>query len=204
MPDIVIGSGPAGVSAAKALLARECDVLMLDVGQTPDAGTADLQETLATTPPERWTGEDRANWMAPQFATPVGQVRRFGSDFTMEPAEQTFAGGADWCALRASRAAGGLSNVWGSAVLPYRQSDINDWPITAKDLAPHYRAVAEFMPVSGSQDALERLFPAFAMQGRSALQSSPQAEVIVARLQHAQDQLAADGVFFGSARQAVA
>ena len=204
MVNIVIGSGPAGVSAAMALLARDRDVLMLDVGKTPDAAIADLQEKLSAAPPDNWAREDRASWMAPQFGAPDGQVRRHGSDFAMEPAASTFVSGIQRLALRASRAAGGLSNVWGSAVLPFRQSDIDEWPITTLDLAPHYQAVSEFMPISGQVDALAQVFPAFSMHDKSAMQPSPQAEIMLARLNTVRDRLAAAGVHFGSARQAVA
>jgi hypothetical protein len=33
--------------------------------------------------------------------------------------------------------------------LPYRAEDIHDWPIGEDDLARHYRAVLEFMPLAG-------------------------------------------------------
>jgi hypothetical protein len=38
---------------------------------------------------------------------------------------------------QSSMGKGGLSATWGTAVMPYRQKDIEDWPITADDLAPH-------------------------------------------------------------------
>ena len=56
---------------------------------------------------------------------------------------------------------GGLSTVWGSGVLPFCDADTLDWPVSTSDLAPHYRAVLEFMPISGARDALEAEFPLF-------------------------------------------
>ncbi|MCB2115970.1 MAG: GMC family oxidoreductase [Rhodobacteraceae bacterium] len=202
-PDIVVGSGPAGISAATALLARGRKVLLLDGGKALDPANETRRAALAATPPEAWPAGSAEAWMAPQFATPPGQVRRYGSDFAMEAGEATFAELLGWMGLRASRAAGGLSNLWGSAVLPYRQADMAAWPITADDLAPHYTAVAGFMPVAGRPDDLEALLPAFPMQGRKGLTPAVQAEALLARLARARERLAQLGLTAGAARQAV-
>ena len=203
MDDLVIGSGPAGIAAAMALVARGRRVTLLDGGQVPQHGAEARRAALARLDPADWRADQRAAWQEPQFHAPAGQVRRFGSDFAMEPASATFAGAADWFALRASRAAGGLSNLWGAAVLPYRQADIADWPVSADDLAPHYRAVAGFMPVAGRSDDLGAFFPAFDLAGHAAIAPSPQAATLLARLAGRRDDLAARGVTAGAARQAV-
>lgn len=203
MDDLVIGSGPAGVSAATALLARGRRVTMLDGGKLPEDDAEARLAGLARLEPSDWRADQRATWQEPQFHAPAGQVRRFGSDFAMEPAPATFAEAPEGVALRASRAAGGLSNLWGAAVLPYRQADIADWPVSADDLAPHYRAVAGFMPVAGRHDDLEALFPAFGLAGHAAIAPSPQAAALLARLAALRDPLAARGVTAGAARQAV-
>lgn len=202
--DVVIGSGPSGVAAATALLARGRQVLMLDGGKGLEADRATARDRLAAQDPANWSATDRAAWQAPQFATPPGQIRRHGSDFAMEPAVATFAEGADAFLLRSSRAGGGLSNLWGSALLPYRASDMAGWPVSADDLAPHYLAVAGFLPVSGRRDDLQSLFPVPDMAGRAALPPSPQAERLLDRLGRAHDALAALGITAGQARQAVA
>lgn len=202
--DVVIGSGPAGVAAATALLARGRRVLMLDGGKVLEADRIAARDRLAATDPAGWSAADRTDWQAPQFATPPGQIRRHGSDFAMEPASTTFSDGTGTFLLRASRAVGGLSNLWGSALLPYRASDMAGWPISAEDLAPHYRAIAAFLPMAGRVDDLQTLFPVPEMKGRTALPPSPQAERLLDRLSRAGDSLARHGVTAGQARQAVA
>jgi choline dehydrogenase-like flavoprotein len=204
MTDLVIGSGPSGVAVATALLARGRQVVMLDGGKMLEPSRAEAQNTLAARPPEHWQEAERAAWQAPQYDTPAGQVRRFGSDFAVERAGATFADAAPTLALRASRAVGGLSNLWGSALLPYTASDMAGWPISEADLAPHYRAIAEFMPVSGRQDDLQPLFPALPMAGRTGLDPSPQAGVLLNRLARAANRLAGLGITAGQSRQAVA
>ncbi|WP_171236672.1 GMC oxidoreductase [Ruegeria sp. HKCCA6837] len=202
MTDLVIGSGPAGVSVAVALLARGRQVLMLDGGGRLEAPALDHSKRLAASGPDNWTAGDVQSWQAPQFDTPPGQVRRFGSDFAMVPGAETLVC-PDRIGLRASHAVGGLSNLWGSAVLPNRAEDIADWPIGIDDLVPHYRAVAEFLPISGRQDALQTLFPALSMQGRVPLPPSPQAQQMLQRWDSQKSSLSDLGAHVGLARLAV-
>lgn len=176
---------------------------MVDGGKDLEPDRDAARERLAATPLPDWTSDDRAEWQAPQFAGEPGQVRRFGSDFAMEPAARTFADHGP-LALRASRAIGGLSNLWGSAVLPYAEPDLSGWPVSADDLGPHYRAVTAFMPVSGRPDDLEYLFPELPMSPFRPLDSSPQATALLRRLAAGKTRLAALGAHAGLARQAVA
>ncbi|WP_299901183.1 GMC oxidoreductase [uncultured Ruegeria sp.] len=203
MSDLVIGSGPAGVSVARALLARGRTVTMLDAGGEPGPGVTDRVQQMSRTRAEDWTAEARTAWMEPQFQAPEGEVWRYGTGYALASPARILAEGADWFALRASRAAGGLSNVWGAAVLPYRQADIDDWPITTDDLAPHYRAVAEIMPVSGQKDGLQNLFPACDMTGRTPIPPTAQAEMLLARSRQKAKALQGAGMHVGLARQAV-
>jgi len=200
--DMVIGSGPAGVAVATALLARGRSVTMIDGGKVLEPEALARQQALAAQDPDTLSAAGRTAWQEPQYAAAPGQVRRYGSDFAMEPAAETFAetGGV---ALRASRAVGGLSNLWGAAVLPYRQRDMAGWPITAADLAPHYRAVAEMMPVAGQADDLSTLFPAFATPLNAPIPLSPQGAELLLRLGAQRDALASQGITAGAARVAV-
>ncbi len=202
MTDLVIGSGPSGVSVATALLDRGRQVLMLDGGRKLETAAQERRDHLAALDPDDWSAADQQSWQAPQFDTPPGQVRRFGSDFAMVPGEKTLVS-TQGIGLRASHAEGGLSNLWGSAVLPNRAADITDWPFGIEDLAPHYRAVAKFLPVSGQVDELQTLFPAFSMQERVPLAPSPQAERMLDLLNRHKTGLADLHTRAGAARLAV-
>lgn len=203
MTDVVIGSGPAGVSVATALLARGRHVTMLDCGKMLEPDRAQCRDTLAASSYQSWGEAEVAAYQMPQFHAVPGQVRRFGSDFAMEPSATTTSENSPPMGLRASRAAGGLSNLWGAAVLPYRQSDIDDWPITTADLAPHYRAVASFLPMSGTTDDLAQFFPDIDMAGCTQIAPTRQAEALLARLGKNRAPLQGLGVTIGAARQAV-
>ena len=201
--NIVIGSGPAGVSVAMALIARGERVTMLDGGDTLSEALSARKDAFASKPPSEWSDADIAAWQVPQLERSGDLAMRYGSTHAQAPKDETFTP-AQQFAGRASRAIGGLSNVWGAAVLPYRQKDIDAWPITAEELAPHYQAVSQYMPISGAPGGdLQSLFPAFDAGSLSPLPTGPQGEALLERLTRNTDSLASRGVYFGPARQAV-
>ena len=53
---------------------------------------------------------------------------------------------------------GGLSNVWGGAVLPPTERDTQKWPISVKALEPYYEVINEFLPISSEADGLDTHF----------------------------------------------
>ena len=180
LPEIIIGSGPAGISTAFARLARGARVLMLDGGRDLEPDNQARQTHMADSFATGWTPAQIDSYRDANAAPPPGQVRRFGSDFAQEPLAATCADDPDWFGLRASRAIGGLSNLWGSSVLPNRDADMADWPPGAADLAPHYRAVAGFMPIAGDT-CFDGMFPALSMDGHDSLPMGAQARRVLDR-----------------------
>ena len=85
--------------------------------------------------------------------------RLFGSDFPYREAESAMAIAASGMGVRASLARGGLSNVWGAAMLPYLDADIPGWPIGVDRLEQHYRAVTGITGLSAVRDDLADSFP---------------------------------------------
>lgn len=128
---IVVGSGPAGVSAALALSEAGRTVLMLDGddnGAHPAA--ADL-------------GPD--NGLSPKLRTP--EARRLLSRFVQANAvtgENFLAAG--------SLARGGLSRIWGGFAAEFDAGDMTDWPIDHAALAPSYAKTTARIGISGSAD----------------------------------------------------
>ena len=203
MADIVVGSGPSGFAVALARLSLGRQVILVDGGRDLEPAAEARRLAAAARPAESWSAAERAAWIAPQFEAPPGRPRRYGSDFATEFETLTFAAG-DPVALRASRAVGGLSNLWGSAMLPWRQEDIAGWPVGTAELAPSWRALAELVPIAGEPDALADLFPALDMAGRRALPAGPQAQGLLERLARRGPALARLGARAGRARVAVA
>ena len=200
----VIGSGPAGVGCASALLARGANVLMLDAGIELEPDRARIVRELSQ--------KKVSDWPAAQIATVHGDSdadlkglpnkKLFGSDFLYRESEEKTPWRARDVALCPSLGFGGLSNVWGATMLPLRESDIPDWPIQRSDLDEHYRAAAEIMGCAARRDDLEELFPLH-VANPAALKQSRQAERLLANLERRREVLRARGWHFGQSRLAV-
>lgn len=201
---IVVGSGPAGVSCAQALLAQGADVLLIDAGQSLEPAATVQIEALAQTAPESWTTGATA-FLKERIETGTSGIRlkmAYGSDFPYRESPGATQVDCDEVDIKASYARGGFSNVWGSAVLPYRDEDISEWPIRAQALEDAYRAVLTWMPFSACHDDLEQLFPLFS-NGDSNLPLSRQATALLADLNRNKQNLNHSGLFFGASRLAV-
>ena len=122
----VIGSGPAGVACAKALLARGATVLLLDAGLEVEPDRAQFVRQCATTKPAAWSPQQRARLSGGLAADAKGVPLKlvFGSDFPYRETEEKIPWRNHGTGLKPSLALGGLSNVWGAAMLPCRERDI--------------------------------------------------------------------------------
>jgi choline dehydrogenase-like flavoprotein len=202
--DCVVGSGPAGVACATALLQRGRPVLMLDAGICLEADRAKVVRSLANAPPEQWPVAER-QWLRDGMkpsAQGIPFKLLFGSDYPYRDAEREL--GADYrgIGLRASLAFGGLSTVWGAAMLPYLDRDIADWPVTTAELAPHYRAALELTGLSAAKDDLAKLLPLFT-DSPGQLASSQQTQIFLRTLDRQRDKLRRAGIYYGRARVAI-
>lgn len=200
----VVGSGPAGVSVAHALLKRGADVTMLDVGLELEPDRARVVESLSRRPPGQWPEAARAElkWNLGTGAGGVPRKLSYGSDFPYRDVTGGLPIRQSGVAVVSSCARGGLSNLWGGAVLPYRDEDMGDWPIRLDDLAPHYRTVFELMPLAARQDDLEEAWPLYASR-LGALAPSLQAKALLHDLDMYRDALGREGVRYGQARLAL-
>jgi choline dehydrogenase-like flavoprotein len=204
MSDLVVGSGPAGIAAALALRARGRPVILIDGGRRLAPATEALRARLAAAAgPADWDAAAARAWAAPPPGVAAGGIARHAAAAALMAEAETLAAPAPWFGLRASQAAGGLSLVWGAAVLPWAAADLAGWPVGPEALAPHYRAVAGFLPVAGRQDQLAALFPDLPMAGRVPLMPGPQGAALLAALDRAAPRLRAQGLVHGMARQAV-
>ncbi len=157
---VIIGSGPAGVSAAFPLLDAGLAVTMLtagDIAPEPPNGL-DLW-TLRTEDRENWQllrGEDARVWAAdgatsPKFRTPRAAAIFGGFDQVMGLQTRTMT-------IRGAMAVGGLSEIWGAGVAMFDQSDLDGTALDAGRLGPHYRTIARRIGISGADDDLGRFF----------------------------------------------
>jgi choline dehydrogenase-like flavoprotein len=201
---VVIGSGPAGAAAAHALCDAGLGVTVLDAGDKIEPGRMDLFDALAESDPERWPAQlaRRARSAFPADIRHVPLKPAFGSLFPYVLGDPDLALTSERADLVSSLAYGGLSNAWGASILPYRQQDIEDWPISLEQLRPHYEAVQRFVPVAAEHDGLHQTLPLYT-DAPVALRRSEQMEKVLHELRRHASALRAAGFTFGSSRLAV-
>jgi choline dehydrogenase-like flavoprotein len=200
----VIGSGPAGIACARGLLDRGARVVLLDAGIAIEPEKERVVAPLRTQPREAWSDEAlallRSGVQPKASGLPVKLV--YGSDFAYQKAESALGIERTRVDCVPSFARGGMSNVWGASILPYRDEDIDDWPVRAAALAPHYRAVLSFVPHSASVDRLDALFPTYS-ECRGTVAASRQAVDLLKDLEASASDLARAHVTFGRSRVAI-
>ena len=200
----VVGSGPAGVACAHALVGRGMPVTMLDAGVDMDPDLRRLLATMSAREPGAWNAEDVERIKRPTDASgrAIPLKAAYGSLFPYRHAAKHLSFEARGVDAAPSFARGGFSNVWGATVLPYHARDLVDWPVRADELAPHYASVARLMPLAERRDRLSAEFP-MATDGSQALASSRQAEALMRDLEANAAALEADGWRFGYSRLAI-
>lgn len=202
---VVVGSGPAGIAAAMALVSHGHHVTILDVGDELDSHSEALVSRMSQELPDEWDAQSIATISGKRNRTEdaVHSKQSFGSSYSFS--DESSGLRVEWLGKRGffhSHARGGLSNVWGAAMLPYRKEDIADWPIGIQELEPHYRAVMEFVPCNSSAGSLEDILPSYGARG-TPLHLSAQAETLESCLKYSENELRSSGIRFGKSRLAI-
>lgn len=202
---IVVGSGPAAIAATHALLQQGQQVTILDVGKRLEPDRQAIVDRMSCQEPEAWSNDDLATILGKRSVNTeivhsklsYGSSYSFGSNYPDVDIRWSHKEG-----FNHSPALGGLSNVWGSSLLSYRQQDITDWPVSIKDLEPHYRAVMEFVPGTAIIDDLEEILPTYSDQN-NPLNPSRQGQAFLDDLEKQKQPLRKAGIVFGRSRLAI-
>jgi choline dehydrogenase-like flavoprotein len=202
---IIVGSGPAGVSAAFPLVDAGMRVLMVDGG-----------EVAAVTLPDADYLDSRANdrrqweWLVGRDFQALRGAAATSPKFRAPTLDYVFRGFAEANAIVAenfnpvgSLAVGGLSNAWGCGVARFSGADLADFPIAESELAPSFEAVARRIGISGrSDDDLADYFGVDAW-AQPAMALDRLHEALLANYRRHRDPLLASGFRLGRARLAV-
>ncbi len=199
----VIGSGPSGVGAALGLLERKEPVTILDVGLSLEADIKTRLQTMRRQSADQWDPAFIDSVRKKSHPTLAGLPLKhvFGSDYHVRALEDDLAVPRGKPRYSRSMAKGGLSNVWGGAVLPYSDDDLRAWPVKPKDMEASVRAVLKAMPVFGGQDDLEEFFPSYGTLRELPLGS--QSTALYADLKLHRAELRNAQIYFGKARVAL-
>ena len=127
---IIVGSGPAGVSAAWPLVKSGKEVLMIDVGYSPlnNSQLNNKNNNISASPKIR----------ASEFSYVF-------NDFKERYKLQT-----KNFSVNSSLAKGGLSNAWSALVSIFTNEEFDKFPFNRNDLIPHYNSVAKRIGISGT------------------------------------------------------
>jgi len=197
---VVVGSGPAGVACAAALAERGLTPLVVDGGRRLSEERARTVAALGAVEPTDWEPEVLAE-LYDAFDVDVDRLPLKPSFGSLHPYDEDSVR-RDGVGAVPSLAVGGLSTVWGAAVLPYGEREHAGWPFGAAALAPHYRAVVGFLPLAAEEDALAEEFPLHT-DGHVRLRPTRQVEALLRDLAASRPALRAGGVLAGRARLAL-
>ena len=149
---IIIGSGPAGVSAAFPLVTAGLKVLMVDGGShtiIPPIEPPFL--TARTEDPNQWEwmiGKDFHSLKMQDAVSP--KLRVPGHKYVFENYAHANAIESKDFIVVGSLATGGLSNAWGCGVSRLSEAELSNYPVSSSHMDRSYRAVAQRIGISGS------------------------------------------------------
>ncbi len=205
---VVIGSGPAAIAAATALVRAGRRITILDVGSELEPARREALAELASKEKSVWSAA-ALRTISPPEATQRGRKdlghakRSYGSSYAFggssSPLNLIWKKGKPF---NHSLAKGGLSNVWGSSMLPMRAADMAGWPIPLVDLEPHYKAVAQFVPTTRSGADIDSILPTYTATSHR-IPLSTQARALLEDLAYHRDNLGKHGIHFGESRLAI-
>lgn len=183
----VVGAGAAaaGVLSGLRRWAGECEISLFDIART------------LGDPPKRLVERGFDDQALRDIYDKLREQHRFAFPPPKSHFGETLAkyqvGGAK--SLWRSEHHGGLTTIWGGGMFPFTDRELARWPITAAELHPYYRLIAENVGVCGEDDALDDYFPDSYIN-RPALRTSPVMHKLVDTVNHARTSAASPGAAF--------
>jgi choline dehydrogenase-like flavoprotein len=175
----VVGSGPAGLAAAQALVARGIVPEIVDIAALPPQPARDLRQSLAAAAVGDWPAASVAAAQANETTgAAVPRKRYFGSDYVYAGAGEGVAGDGP----TPSRAFGGYSSIWGAAVAEPHAADLGEWPAECRPDAGRIARIRRGLPASGNGTTIPYGPQMAALQRDAACAPATDAIVTVAGL----------------------
>ena len=157
--NIIIGSGPAGVSAASEFLQNNKDLLILDVGsEIEDEKKSIVSDYLKSKNIKKFKEEVLNSKKKIKKYSDPNLKFPYGSDFVFKLNENEKINHDLKTNTLSSNAKGGLSNIWGTLSSPFYKKDIKSWDITYEEFYKEVEKVEKIIPISSSKDNLNKFF----------------------------------------------
>jgi len=152
---IIVGSGPAGTSAAYPLVKAGLKVLMVDAQADAGSAAAPTRPFLTS----RTNDELQWKWMIGENFHALNQLDAVSPKLKTPTHAHVFQGFSASNRIETnnfigigSLATGGLSNAWGCGVARLPASDFSDLPIDYSELEKSYETVSRRIGISGQID----------------------------------------------------
>jgi choline dehydrogenase-like flavoprotein len=202
---IIIGSGPAGVSAAFPLLAKGLRVLMVDGGKSPAESPLDepyLQRRRQDLTQWRWMiGKDYAGLKNMDASSPKMRIPHYAPVFDAFSRANKLT--SENFSYVGSLAQGGLSNVWGCGVAKFSAKDFESFPFSKQEIESSYASIALRMGISGGiNDDLSDYF-GLDEYADPPIQLDSLQSILLDRYERKRSKILSAGVTLGRSRVAV-
>lgn len=152
---IIVGSGPAGTSAAYPLVKAGLKVLMVDAQSDASSSVAPTRPFLAS----RTNDETQWKWMIGENFHALNQLDAVSPKLKTPTHAHVFQGFSSGNRIEAnnfigigSLATGGLSNAWGCGVARLPASDFTGLALVYSELETSYETVSRRIGISGQID----------------------------------------------------
>ncbi len=200
--NLIIGSGPTGLTVAHQLLQKGKIVHLIDVGNTIEDSNKDLgNEFLKDRDFYKFLRTlDKNKKIQGAYNNPNLKYP-FGSDFVFRNNnyEKIITNKADYIS---SNALGGLSNIWATMVSPFKDEDISDWPISMNRFYKYLSDVEDIMPISSSRDNLDNFYN-IKIGEEHGYKISNAGKVFYNKCEEKKNLLNDKGIYFGRAKSAI-
>lgn len=191
----VIGSGPAGVSCAAALIEHGYQVTLLDAGIELEDNKKEQLELLSLS---SWTPKEFHSLNLPANHNDELKLA-YGSHYPYEKPSEFFdiyTNNELHCLH--SFAKGGFSNIWGAVIERYSKQTLQNWPKESSELELYYQKVAKLIFSESDIDPPEKM-----VDTTNHYTSSLQAKFLLSNLSKHKMSLKNHGISFGLPELAV-
>ena len=201
--NIIVGSGPASVSAASELLINNKKVLILDVGnEIEDEKVEIVKEYIENPDIAKFKNKvDLAKKKIKKYPDPNLKFP-YGSDFVFRVLKDENIEHSSKVNTLSSHAKGGLSNIWGTLSSPFYKKDIDHWGISYEEFYKQKENVLNIIPISSSNDNLDEFFDT-KIGSNHTFDVSLTSKEILKYLSKEQKKLNENGFFYGRSKFAV-
>jgi hypothetical protein len=159
----IIGSGLSAIGAIRGLVDLGYKPTVIDFGETLKDDKKKLISGLRKKPAKYWSNKElfnlikSSNHSSENFYS-IPKKLLFGSDYFYGRSKKNLPIYKNEDVPPLSYAFGGLSSGWGAAALPISKSDVENWPISWKEIDEAFEKILGNLPYSAVKDRLSRKF----------------------------------------------